>query len=106
MIIIGVVMLPMSSGLNFLNSRARNAVDAADFQEALVEMIHRPRNRDGYEHGSTEMHARDADSSDYSVNQFLGTDDARDAPDMTASISPEAGMSRQRAMRDDDHFGS
>merc|ERR1719361_3091292 len=33
-----------------------------------------------FEYGDKEFHARDADSSDYSVHQFLTTDDGRDTP--------------------------
>merc|ERR1719201_2188921 len=60
---------------------------------------------DGYEYGDREFHARDADSSDYSVHQFLTADDGRDG---TKSDDDDQGfvMRRERALAKEDHFNS
>merc|ERR1719388_729263 len=60
---------------------------------------------DGYEYGDREFHARDADSSDYSVHQFLTADDGRDG---TKSDDDDQGfvMRREAAMAKEDHFNS
>eukprot|EP00428_Durinskia_dybowskii_P032445 CAMPEP_0170242476 /NCGR_PEP_ID=MMETSP0116_2-20130129/21009_1 /TAXON_ID=400756 /ORGANISM="Durinskia baltica, Strain CSIRO CS-38" /LENGTH=94 /DNA_ID=CAMNT_0010493321 /DNA_START=59 /DNA_END=340 /DNA_ORIENTATION=- len=41
----------------------------------------------GYEYGDRMVHARDADSSDYSPEQFLRADDGRDGMSKTADMS-------------------
>merc|ERR1719387_171136 len=60
---------------------------------------------DGFEYGDREFHARDADSSDYSVHQFLTADDGRDG---TKSDDDDQGfvMRRAAAMAKEDHFNS
>jgi hypothetical protein len=60
---------------------------------------------DGYEYGDREFHARDADSSDYSVHQFLTTDDGRDGPKMDDDDQAFA-MRRSQALAKEDHFNS
>merc|ERR1719191_1043945 len=60
---------------------------------------------DGFEYGDREFHARDADSSDYSVHQFLTADDGRDG---TKSDDDDQGfvMRRSQALAKEDHFNS
>merc|ERR1719379_2958102 len=60
---------------------------------------------DGFEYGDREFHARDADSSDYSVHQFLTTDDGRDG---TKSDDDDQAftMRRSQALAKEDHFNS
>lgn len=60
---------------------------------------------DGYEYGDKEVHARDADSSDYSVHQFITADDGRDAPKM-ADDDQAFAMRRAQALAKEDHFNS
>merc|ERR1740127_423549 len=60
---------------------------------------------DDYEYGDKEFHARDADSSDYSVHQFLTTDDGRDGPKMDDDDQAFA-MRRSQALAKEDHFNS
>merc|ERR1719387_3214173 len=60
---------------------------------------------DGFEYGDREFHARDADSSDYSVHQFLTADDGRDG---TKTDDDDQGfvMRRSQALAKEDHFNS
>merc|ERR1719327_1774289 len=60
---------------------------------------------DGFEYGDREFHARDADSSDYSVHQFLTADDGRDG---TKSDDDDQAfvMRRSQALAKEDHFNS
>lgn len=60
---------------------------------------------DGYEYGDKEFHARDADSSDYSVHQFLTVDDGRDAP-KNDDDDQAFTMRRSQALAKEDHFNS
>jgi hypothetical protein len=58
-----------------------------------------------YEYGDKEVHARDADSSDYSVHQFLTTDDGRDTP-KSGDDDQAFEMRRSQALSKEDHFNS
>merc|ERR1740138_20316 len=60
---------------------------------------------DGFEYGDREFHARDADSSDYSVHQFLTTDDGRDGT-KDADDDQAFVMRRSQALAKEDHFNS
>merc|ERR1719343_938994 len=60
---------------------------------------------EGYEYGDKEFHARDADSSDYSVHQFLVTDDGRDTPKSDGD-DQAFEMRRSQALAKEDHFNS
>ncbi|CAK0794445.1 unnamed protein product, partial [Prorocentrum cordatum] len=62
---------------------------------------------DGYEYGDREMNARNEDSADYSVHQFLANDDARDGPVSTGDDSDAAAeVRRSRELASQDHFNS
>jgi hypothetical protein len=62
---------------------------------------------DGYEYGDREMNARNEDSADYSVHQFLATDDARDGPVSTGDDADAAAeVRRSRELASQDHFNS
>merc|ERR1719326_594287 len=62
---------------------------------------------DGYEYGDRESNARNEDSSDYSVHQFLATDDARDGPSSSGDDSDAAAeVRRSRELAAQDHFNS
>merc|ERR1719486_713236 len=64
-------------------------------------------NDDGYEYGDREMNARNEDSSDYSVHQFLAVDDARDGPSSSGDDGDAAAeVRRSREMAAQDHFNS
>merc|ERR1719387_1983202 len=60
---------------------------------------------DGFEYGDREFHARDADSSDYSVHQFLTADDGRDGT-KTDDDDQAFVMRRSQALAKEDHFNS
>jgi len=60
---------------------------------------------DGYEYGDRQLHARDADSSDYSVRQFLASDDGRDGANVGDDDRAFA-MRRSRSPARQDHFNS
>merc|ERR1719412_3462554 len=59
-----------------------------------------------FEYGDKEFHARDADSSDYSVHQFLTTDDGRDSPKSGDDDDQAFEMRRSQALAKEDHFNS
>merc|ERR1712187_192173 len=61
---------------------------------------------DGYEYGDREVHARDADSSDFSAEQFLRVDDGRDPISRTANMDAATMARRQAILAREDHFGS
>merc|ERR1719333_1568171 len=62
---------------------------------------------DGYEYGDREANARNEDSSDYSVHQFLAVDDARDGPSSSGDDSDAAAeVRRSRELAAQDHFNS
>jgi hypothetical protein len=62
---------------------------------------------DGYEYGDREMNARNEDSADYSVHQFLVNDDARDGPVSTGDDADAAAqVRRSRELASQDHFNS
>jgi len=60
---------------------------------------------DAYEYGDREMAVGHGDSSDFSVHQFLATDDGREGTPDTDD-SGEADMQRSAALAADDHFNS
>merc|ERR1719373_485301 len=85
-------------------------VAARTGRRARAMKVHRlPRDADdmdGMEYGDREAHARDADSSDYSAEQFLRVDDARDGMSKTANMDAATEARRQAALASEDHFGS
>merc|ERR1719336_2522225 len=60
--------------------------------------------QDGYEYGDREIEVSHADGSDFSIHQFLVSDDARDGNSGDESAGQE--MARSKAMAADDHFNS
>lgn len=85
----------------------RLAVFVAAFQplstEAKVHVVHKhaPLDEDAgeeYEYGDTEAAAADADSSDYSVHQFISKDEARDAMGSDDSEADAAANDAQRSV--------
>merc|ERR1719296_578944 len=83
-------------------------------QEALGHSLRRSRQvpgvetGDGYEYGDREANARNEDSSDYSVHQFIAVDDARDGPQSTGddAADAKAAIRRSTELASDDHFNS
>merc|ERR1712151_884935 len=62
---------------------------------------------DGYEYGDREANARNEDSADYSVHQFLVNDDARDGPASDGDDGDVAAkVRRSRELASQDHFNS
>merc|ERR1719188_358866 len=89
---------------------------ADDFMQVGSHAAHKKAKRfpgdeadddgDGYEHGDREAHARDADSSDFSAEQFLRADDGRDPMSRTAQMDAATMSRRQAVLARDNHFGS
>jgi hypothetical protein len=77
----------------------------AHHRRAKVHQLPGDDDSDGYEYGDKEFHARDADSSDYSVHQFLTTDDGRDGP-KSGDDDQAFEMRRSQALAKEDHFNS
>merc|ERR1719188_510826 len=63
-------------------------------------------DQEGYEYGDREAAASDADSSDYSAEQFLATDDGRDPISKTANFDAKTMAQRQAILASEDHFDS
>mmetsp|Transcript_122744 Transcript_122744/g.274018 ORF Transcript_122744/g.274018 Transcript_122744/m.274018 type:complete len:138 (+) Transcript_122744:112-525(+) len=63
-------------------------------------------DNDEYEYGDREANARNADSSDFSVHQFLERDDGRDGSDNSgdADGGAAAEMARSKALAAEDKF--
>merc|ERR1719461_2356192 len=65
-----------------------------------------PTDGDDFEYGDRERAVSGADSSDFSIHQFLNVDDGREGSSVVDDDSGEADMARARAMASDDHFNS
>jgi len=61
---------------------------------------------DNFEYGDREMAVSQGDSSDFSIHQFLTTDDGREGTPVSDDDSGEAEMARSAALAADDHFNS
>merc|ERR1740121_273043 len=97
-------------------SEARSSKKVAG-QDAFAQLSQKTRKSrrqmpgedygDGYEYGDREMNARNEDSADYSVHQFLANDDARDGPVSTGDDADAAAeVRRSRELASQDHFNS
>ena len=64
-------------------------------------------DKDGpeFKYDDNELHARDADSSDYSIHQFPVADDGRDGPKSTDHEDQGFTMRRSQALPKGGHFG-
>jgi len=87
-----------------MNQAARHGKRAAE----LVQSRHRrqPDDGDSFEYGDKEVAVSAADSSDFSMHQFLNADDGREGISDTDDDSGATEMARSRAMAADDHFNS
>merc|ERR1712203_672675 len=61
---------------------------------------------DDFEYGDREMAVSQGDSSDFSIHQFLTTDDGREGTPVSDDDSGAAEMARSAALAADDHFNS
>jgi len=61
---------------------------------------------DNFEYGDREMAVSQGDSSDFSMHQFLTTDDGREGTPVSDDDSGAAEMARSAALAADDHFNS
>merc|ERR1719410_3329715 len=77
-------------------------VTAADVTKSRQD----PGTTDDYEYGDREMAVSQADSSDFSMHQFLAADDGREGTSTNDDDSGEAEMAKSKALEADDHFNS
>jgi len=61
---------------------------------------------DGFEYGDKEMAVSQGDQSDFSLHQFLETDDGRYGSSTSDDDSGNAEIAKEHALAADDHFGS
>jgi len=61
---------------------------------------------DDYEYGDREMAVSQGDASDFSIHQFLTTDDGREGTPVSDDDTGNAEMARSAALAADDHFNS
>merc|ERR1719499_1466688 len=61
---------------------------------------------DDYEYGDRELAVSQGDASDFSIHQFLTTDDGREGTPVEDDDSGNAEMARSAALAADDHFNS
>jgi len=61
---------------------------------------------DDFEYGDREMAVSQGDTSDFSIHQFLTTDDGREGTPVSDDDSGAAEMARSAALAADDHFNS
>jgi len=63
-------------------------------------------NGDDYEYGDKEMAVSQGDQSDFSLHQFLETDDGRFGSSTSEDDSGKAEIAKEHALAADDHFDS
>jgi len=61
---------------------------------------------DNFEYGDKEMAVSRADQSDFSLHQFLETDDGRQGSSTSDDDTGNAEIAKERALATDDHFDS
>merc|ERR550525_1297067 len=61
---------------------------------------------DQFEYGDREMAVSQGDQSDFSLHQFLETDDGRDGSSTSDDESGNTEIAKEHALAADDHFNS
>merc|ERR1719384_2173737 len=88
-----------------------NSEDTPDTTDSFIQTKTKKSKRlkqpdDEYEYGDREMAVSQGDSSDFSIHQFMTTDDGREGTPVSDDDSGEAEMARSKAEAADDHFNS
>jgi len=87
--------------------------DTPDTTDSFIQMRKQRKTRqdpdengDDYEYGDKEMAVSQGDQSDFSLHQFLETDDGRFGSSTSEDDSGKAEIAKEHALAADDHFDS
>merc|ERR1719410_839923 len=88
-----------------------NSEDTPDTTDSFIQ-THKHESsgvkqpQDNYEYGDREMAVSQKDTSDFSIHQFLTTDDGREGTPVSDDDTGNAEIARSAALAADDHFNS